>query len=144
MLIALLVILGVDLTVVVAVAALAIARKRWLKGQPGEFAGAIRLSTGEVDGVSAKWRRGSARWVRDVLVWSRAPLMFRSELIAIDSVVEERHARSGEVKRLGDNPVVFEFAADGATILVAARSEDRELVAAHIAGADRTGSPAST
>ena len=143
MLIALLVVLGVDLIVVVALAALVFARKRWLRQQSGEFVGAIMLSTGEVDGVKAKWHRGSARWVRDVLVWSKAPLMLRSELIPVDSVLAERQARAGEVKRLGDEPVVIEFVAGGATILVAARAEDRDLVIAHMPAADKP-SPAAS
>ena len=42
MLIALLIALGVDLVVVVAVAVFVIGRRRWLKRQPGGFAGAIR------------------------------------------------------------------------------------------------------
>jgi len=37
-------------------------------------------------------------------------------------------AHSGEVKRLGDNPVVIEFASDGAKIEVAAKAEHRALV----------------
>jgi hypothetical protein len=41
MLIALLAILGVDLIVIVAFAAFVLGRRRWLKRQPGEFAGAI-------------------------------------------------------------------------------------------------------
>jgi hypothetical protein len=72
MLIALLAILGVDLIVVVAFAAFVLGRRRWLKRQPGEFAGAIRVSGGDVDGLSPKWKRGSGRWVRDVLVWQGA------------------------------------------------------------------------
>ena len=72
MLIALLAILGVDLIVIVALAAFVLGRRRWHKRQPGEFAGAIRVSGGDVDGLSPKWKRGSGRWVRDVLVWSKA------------------------------------------------------------------------
>ena len=49
MLIALLLALGVDLIVVVAFAAAVIGRRQWLKRQPDEFAGAIRVSSGEVD-----------------------------------------------------------------------------------------------
>jgi hypothetical protein len=46
MLIALLAILGVDLIVIVAFAVFVPGRRRWLKRQPGEFAGAIRVSRG--------------------------------------------------------------------------------------------------
>ena len=129
MLIALLVILGVDLIVIVAFAALVFGRRRWLKRQPGAFAGAIRVSGGEIDGLSPKWKRGSGRWVRDVLVWSKAPLMFRNQLVAVDRVSGEHQARAGEVKRLGEKPVVVEFMADGARIEVAAKAEHRALVA---------------
>ena len=82
MLIALLAILGVDLIVIVIVAVAVIGRKRWLKKQPGYFAGAIRVSDGHVDGLSPKWKRGSARWTRDVLVWSKAPFLYRDEVLA--------------------------------------------------------------
>ena len=40
MLIALLVVLGVNLIVIVVFAAIVLGRRRWLKRQPGEFAGA--------------------------------------------------------------------------------------------------------
>jgi hypothetical protein len=48
MLMALLIALSVDLVVVVAFAAFVPGRRRWLRGQPGEFAGAIRVSSGGV------------------------------------------------------------------------------------------------
>ena len=133
MLIALLIVLGVDLVVVIAIAALVIGRKRWLKRQPGVFAGAIRVSSAEVDGLGPKWKRGSGRWVSDVLVWSKAPLLLRSVLIPVEGVSGERQARAGEVKRLGDAPLVAEFKVTGAAIELAASAEDRErLLGAHV------------
>ena len=129
MLIALLVILGVNLIVVAVFAALALGRRRWLKRQPGEFAGAIRVSSGDVDGLSPEWKRGSGRWVRDVLVWSKTPLMFRTELVPVDRLSEGHGVHTSDVRRLGDNPVVVEFASNGATIEVAGRAECRSLVA---------------
>jgi hypothetical protein len=128
MLIALLAILGVDLIVIVAFAAFVLGRRRWLKRQPGEFAGAIRVSSGDIDGLSPKWKRGSGRWVRDVLVWSKAPLMFRNELVPVDGLLGEHPEHAGDVKRLGDKPVVIEFASGAARIEVAARAEHRALV----------------
>jgi hypothetical protein len=56
-----------------------------------------------------------------IRVWSKGLLMFRDEVVPADRLVGERSARSGEVKRLGDEPVVIEF--DGARIEVAARAE---------------------
>ena len=127
MLIALLLALGVDLVVVVAVAMFVFGRRRWLKRQSGEFTGAIRVSGGVVEGLSPKWKRGSGRWIRDVLVWSKAPFMFRNELIPVDRLCGEQPVHPG-VKRLGDKPVVIEFASGAARIEVAARARHRALV----------------
>ena len=124
MLIASLIALGVDL----AVAVFVLGRRRWLKRQPGEFTGAIRVSGGVVEGLSPKWKHGSGRWVRDVLVWSKAPFMFRNELVPVDRLAGEHPAHADGVKRLGDNPVVTEYAPGGATIEVAARAGCRALV----------------
>jgi hypothetical protein len=143
MLIALLVVLGVDLIVVVAFAALVLGRKRWLKRQPGQFAGAIRVSDGEIDGLKPKWKRGSGRWVRDVLVWSKAPLLLRNEFVPVDRLSGERETKAGEVKRLGDKPVAIEFASDGAKIEVAAKAEYRSLVTGPLT-AGPTPPPATT
>ena len=128
MLIALLIVLGVDLIVVAAFAAFVLGRRRWLKRQPGEFAGAIRVSSGDVDGLSPKWKRGSGRWVRDVLVWTRAPLLVRNELVPVDRLCGEHPAHADGLKRLGGKPVVIEFASGSAKIEVAGRAEHHALV----------------
>jgi hypothetical protein len=128
MLIALLAVLGVDLIVIVVVLALVISRKRWVKRQPGAFHGAIRVASGEIDGLGPKWARGYGRWVRDVLVWTKAPFLFRNQILATDGVDEQRPARPDEIKRLGDHPVVVRIRMGSATAEVAARDEDRELV----------------
>jgi hypothetical protein len=128
MIIALLVVLGVDLIVVFALAAVVIARRQWVKHQPGDFQGAIRVADGDVHGLGTKWKRGHGRWVRDVLVWTKAPLMFRNELVPIDRLADERNAEPGEVKRLGDNPFVVELSTNGATVQIAASEEQRALV----------------
>jgi hypothetical protein len=126
MLIALLAVLGVNLAVVVALLAGVLSRKRWVTHQPGAFRGSIRLASGELDGVGPKWRRGYGRWVRDVLVWTKAPLLFRNELVPADGVGAERAAAPGEVKRLGDDPVVVVLATGEARVEIAARHEDRD------------------
>jgi hypothetical protein len=128
MLIALLAVLGVDLIVLVAFAALVISRKRWVKRQPGVFRGVIRLASGEVDGLGPKWGRGYGHWVRDILVWTKAPFLFRNDLVPTDSLDEQRPARTDEVKRLGDHPGVISVKANGATVEVASKAEDIELV----------------
>jgi hypothetical protein len=128
MLIALLAVLGVDLIVLVAFAALVISRKRWVKRQPGVFRGVIRVASGEVDGLGPKWGRGYGHWVRDILVWTKAPFLFRNDLVPTDSLDEQRPARTDEVKRLGDHPGVISVTANGATVEVASKAEDIELV----------------
>jgi hypothetical protein len=129
MLIALLAVLGVDLIVVVALLALVLSRKRWVMHQPGAFRGAIRLTGGEIDGLRPKWRRGYGHWVRDVLVWTKAPFLFRNELIPVDGVDEQHPTGHDEVKRLGDHPVVVRVRIGNATVEVAARDDDSELLA---------------
>jgi hypothetical protein len=140
MLIALLVLLGVDLIVVVAFGALVLGRRRWLQRQPGEFRGAIRVAEGDVEGLGPKWRHGHGRWVRDVLVWSKAPFMFRNEFVPMDGLAGERNAEPGEIKRLGRSPVVVDLSADRATIQVAAKEEDRVLAVGPLSGQTATAS----
>src|SRR3954451_22869733 len=107
MLIALLVLLGVNLVIVVVVLMSMLTRKPWVKRQSGAFRGAIRVSGGELDGLRPKWARGYGRWVADVLVWTKAPLLFRNEIIVADGCDQQRPARPGEVKRLGEHPIVI-------------------------------------
>lgn len=126
MLIALLAVLGVDLIALVALAAFVFSRKRWVTHQPGAFRGAIRVARGDVDGLSTKWHRGYGRCVRDVLVWTRGPFLFRNELAAADRIMEQRRAVPGEVKRLGDGPVVVRFGAGAAEIELAAQADRAE------------------
>jgi Protein of unknown function (DUF2550) len=128
-LIALLAVLGVDLITIVALIALVIVRRRWLKRQPGEFVAAVRVSRGEIDGLSRKWKRGSGRWVRDVFVWSKGSLRLRNGLVPVDRLSRQRQAKAGEVRRLGDSPVVCEFESNGATMEIAGKADQAALVA---------------
>src|SRR5438093_12790506 len=114
MLIALLVLLGGNLVLVVVLLAVVLARKRWVIRQPGSFRGVIRVSSGEVDGLRSKWGRGYGRWVRDVLVWTKAPFLFRNELVVADGLDHERRAGADEVRRLGEHPVVMRLRGGGA------------------------------
>jgi hypothetical protein len=127
-LIALLALLGVNLIVLVVFAASVFSRKRWVKQQPGAFRGAIRVLDGNVDGIKPKWRRGYGRWVRDVLVWTKGPFLFRNDLVPADGLDEQRLAHHDEVKRLGDHPTVIRVRTGSATVQVAAHGEDAELL----------------
>jgi hypothetical protein len=126
MLIALLALLGVNLIVLIAFAVFVFTRKRWIKRQPGAFHGAIRVKGGKVDGLKPKWRRGYGRWVRDILVWTKGPFLFRNELVPADALDEQRPARPDEVKRLGDHPTVIRVRAGKATVEVAAAASREE------------------
>src|SRR3954454_16700911 len=128
MLIALLAILGVDLIVVAVLLAFVLARKRWVKRQPGSFRGVIRVSHGEIDGLRSKWGRGYGRWVRDILVWTKGPFLFRNELVAADGLDRQRSAVPDEVKRLGEHPVVVRLRIGGAMVEVAAHDDESELL----------------
>ena len=127
MVIALLAVLGVDLIVIVAFLGVVPSRRRWVSRQPGAFKGAVRVVDGEVSGLGAKWQRGYGRWVRDVLVWTKKPFLFRNELVAVDGLAGEvRAAEPGEVKRVGSDPVILPLAADGgARVEVATAADDR-------------------
>jgi Protein of unknown function (DUF2550) len=131
MVIALLAVLGVDLIVIVAFLGVVLSRRRWVSRQPGAFKGAVRVVDGEVPGLGPKWQRGSGRWVRDVLVWTKKPLLFRNELVAVDGLADAvRPAEPGEVKRLGSDPVIVALAADGGArveVATAADSLERAL-----------------
>jgi len=127
MLIAFLVLLGVNLIVVVGVGALLLSRRRWVTHRPGAFFGAIRVTSGDVDGFSPKWKRGYGRWVGDVLVWTKAPMFFRNELVPVDRIASERSAPRDEVKRLGDDAVVLGLECGKDRIAVATRGEHRAL-----------------
>ena len=85
--------------------------------------------TENLDGLSSKWKHGSGRWVRDVLVWNEAPFLFRTDLVPNDSLSGERPEHASDVKRLGKTPVVIEFTSDEAKVKVAAKAEHRALVA---------------
>jgi Protein of unknown function (DUF2550) len=128
MVIAVLALLGVDLAVLVVFLVLILARKRWVDRQPGAFNGAIRLAHGELGSIAPTWRRGYGRWVRDVFVWTKAPFLFRNELLPGDSVEERRTAAPGAVNRLGDDPAVIRLKVGGAVVEVAARPEYTEHV----------------
>ena len=127
MLIALLALLGVNLIVIVVLLGIMLTRRRWVSHQPDAFKGAIRVVDGEVSGLGPKWKRGYGRWVRDVLVWTKAPLLLRNELVAVDGLAgEARAAEPGELKRVGSDPMILPLAADGGTLVeVAAAGDDR-------------------
>jgi len=134
MLIALFAVLGVDLVVIMVLVGV-LARRRWVSDQPGAFGGAIRITGGGVPGLGTRWMRGYGRWVREILVWARAPFcsgmswwwqMLRRALLARPSRVE--------VRRVGKHAAIVVLAAGGgARIEVAASADGRERACGPVA-----------
>ena len=104
MLIALFAVLGVDLVVIMVLVGV-LARRRWVSDEPGAFGGAIRITGGGVPGLGTRWMRGYGRWVREILVWARAPFLFRNELVVADAAAgAARAVKPGEVGRVESMP----------------------------------------
>jgi hypothetical protein len=150
MLIALLALLGVNLIAIVILLGVVLSRKRWVSHQPGAFKGAIRVVEGDVSGLGAKWKHGYGRWVRGILVWTKAPFLFRNELVEVGAIAgEARAAKPGEVRRMGKQPAVQPLAVDGgARIEIVVSVDERERArgpfAASGVGDERIGSPHRT
>ncbi len=129
MIIALLAVIGVDLIVIVVLVGGLIARRRWLGGQTGAFVGAIRVKSGELDGVGASWKRGYGRWVRDVFVFTRAPVFVRNVLVPTDEPYRAGSADPDDKpKRLGDHPIVATVNSAGAILEIAAAADHSALL----------------
>jgi hypothetical protein len=59
------------------------------------FKGAIRAVGGQVQGLGGKCRRGYGHWVRDILIWRKAPLLFRGTLVLAQSLAGTDRVASG-------------------------------------------------
>ena len=118
-----------------------LSRKRWITRQPGAFRGAVRVVDGEVPGLGVKWKRGYGRWVRDILVWTKAPFLFRNELVLADSLIAgARPAKPGEVKRLGKHPTVLAVAVEGGGRIDLASADGPDRALGPFAATSRTDS----
>jgi hypothetical protein len=58
---------------------------------------AIRVVGGEVSGLGPKWKGGYGRWVRDMLVWTKALALFRTSWWR-STVLPEQCAQPSRVK----------------------------------------------
>src|SRR3546814_15768564 len=81
-----------SLIVIVAIVVLVVSHKRWVKRQPGVFRGAIRVAGGALDGLGPKWSQGYGRWVRDVFVWTKAPLRSEEHTSELQSLMRISYA----------------------------------------------------
>jgi hypothetical protein len=88
----------------------------------------IRVTGGEVPGLGMKGRRGYGRWVREILVWTTAPFLFRDELVVADAawalLARPIRVRCGV---LGEHAAIVALAAGGgARSGVAVSADGRE------------------
>ena len=135
------ILLLVDLAAVIVLTAAYLRRRRCITGRRGAFKGMLRVVEGDVPGLSAHWKRGYGHWVRDVLVWDLAPLLWRTKLIAVDGTdVSGIHGANGSVSRLGRQPIVTPLISDHHSRLeLATAEEDRDLVLGPFAGSSAIG-----
>lgn len=134
---------GVDVVVIVALIVAVVLRRRSVKGRRGSFKGKLRVAEGELDGFSSRWKGGYGHWIRDVLVWNKAPLLFGTKLIAVDGTDASgiHPAANGEVRGLGKHPVVAPLLADHRSRLeLATADEDQELALGPFARTSAVGS----
>jgi hypothetical protein len=75
--------------------------------------------------------RGYGRWVREILVWAKAPLLFGNELVVADAAAgAARAAKPGEVRGVGKHVAIVVLAVGGgARVEVAASADGRERAA---------------
>ena len=120
MLVALLVVLGVDLLVIAGLVTAMVLRRRWLSRHEA-FKCRMRVVEGAVEGARRKWKSGRARWVGDVLVFSPSPLLFGSWLMPVTGASDEPHWATGkEGKGLGEGSVVGRLVIEGGAVALAA------------------------
>ena len=124
MLVALLAVLGVNLLALIALLAAMLGRRHWLAGRPGAFRGAVRVVDGEAKGLRRRWRAGYGRWVRDVFVWTQAPLLLRTVLLPVDAVSAARPLAPKEVRRPRGLAATATFTAGHVLFDVAVREQD--------------------
>ena len=129
MLVALLAVLGVNLLVVVALLAALLGRRRWLARRPGAFRGAARVVEGDARGLRRRWTAGYGRWVRDVFVWTPAPLLLRTVLLPVDAVSVARSVAPKEIRHPRHLTAVATLTAAPRTLVEVAVGEQDDLPA---------------
>jgi hypothetical protein len=66
----------------------------------------------------------TAAGVREILAWTKAPFLFRNELVADAAAGAARAAKPGEVRRLGKHAAIVVLAAGGGARIEVAASAD--------------------
>ena len=124
---ALLAILGVPLWLVVGGLAGAFWSRREFRKQPGVFAAKLRLESGSFPGFGERWPRVSSYclWVHHVLLVHKGLALMRTNPVPVAAADGSAgHADPGDVKRLGDDPVLMRFLLDDESVLLVSAPND--------------------
>jgi hypothetical protein len=79
--------------------------------------------------------------VLDVLVWNGAPLQLRNTVVLVEEIAGQRTADLGQLRCLGDRPVVAELVTQDAVIEVAAHAQDLHRLVGEAEFGTRTQDP---
>jgi hypothetical protein len=129
---ALLYLLGVPLWLVIGALLFALWARSQVKGAPGVFPCKVRLASGAFPGLKETWRPFASygRWVHDVLIVHSGLSLVRSQALPVAAPVRAvMPADPGQVKRLGEHPVVLAVRLDnGAVVELAAEKDGDRLL----------------
>jgi hypothetical protein len=126
----LLTILGVPLWLVAGMVLAALYSRRRFKQAPGVFRCKLRLVSGTMDGLKARWGRAPAygRWIHDVLLISQGVALVRVVPVPVAGMAAgPEKADPAEIKRLGPALKVLRLRVDGGPTIDLAAGELDEL-----------------
>lgn len=124
---ALLALLGVPIWLVLGGLAGAFWSRHEFRKQAGVFAAKLRLESGAFPGFSDDWRRTSSYcvWAHRVLLVYKGLALIRVTPVPVESAVGVAEpGDTGNVKRMGDDPVVMRFRLDDGSILALCAPND--------------------
>ena len=129
------------LALALAVATVALLRRRSVKSRPGAFKGRVRVIEGAHEGLSREWRAGYGYWARDVLVWNSSPFLLRTRLIPIDGTDASGIHANGPLGGAGGRSIVAPLiTARRSRLELAAAEQDRDVALGPFAGPCEVGS----
>jgi hypothetical protein len=124
--------LGFPLWVLAGVLGAVLWARRTIRRQPGVFPTKLRLVAGAIDGLEDRWPRRplQARWLHDVLLVHHGLSLARTRSVSVSSATGAlAGGDTAELRGLGPEPLILRLVAvNGASFLLAARAEDRDVM----------------
>ncbi|MGZ5297028.1 MAG: hypothetical protein ACXWEZ_08905 [Actinomycetota bacterium] len=125
--------LGIPLWMVVGALVGTLLSRRAFKREPGVFPAKLRSRSGDIKTLKSTWKRrpAYARWVHDVLLVQHGVALAQTVALPIATARGAIASDdSGEIKGLGENPLVMTLALDtGASLDLAAPAKARDTMA---------------